>query len=156
MIALIAAHSLNGVIGSHGKIPWRIKGEQSRFKELTMGNVVVMGRRSFEEIGKPLAGRTTVVVSRTKNFTGDNLYTVSSLEKAIELFGHKDIYISGGERLYKEGLAYANIMYLTVIEKECTGDTFFPSYQSEDWIKIYENRIAGDIPYLYQTFRRKA
>lgn len=75
MIALIAALSKNRVIGKEGRIPWKIKGEQKRFKELTTGNVVIMGRRSYEEIGRPLPGRITIVVSSTKDFTGENCYT---------------------------------------------------------------------------------
>ncbi len=78
MVALIAAYTQNMVIGNKGSIPWKIKGEKKRFRELTTGNVVVMGRRSYEEIGHPLPNRTTIVVSFAKNFTGENCYTVSS------------------------------------------------------------------------------
>ena len=93
MIALIAALSKNRVIGKEGRIPWKIKGEQRRFKELTTGNVVIMGRRSYEEIGRPLPGRTTIVVSSTKTFTGDNCYTARSLQEAIRFAGDRDIFI---------------------------------------------------------------
>ena len=96
MIALIVAFANNQVIGNKGCIPWKIKGEQKRFKELTTGNVVIMGRRSYEEIGRPLPNRTTIVVSGTKNFDAENCYTAKSLAEAIELAGDKNIYISGG------------------------------------------------------------
>ena len=105
MIALIAAYAKNRVIGNKGCIPWKIKGEQKRFRELTTGNVVIMGRRSFEEIGRPLPGRTTIVVSGTRSFNGENCTTAKSLAEAIELAGNRDIYISGGARLYEEMLA---------------------------------------------------
>lgn len=104
MIALIVAYANNQVIGNKGCIPWKIKGEQKRFRELTMGNVVIMGRRSYEEIGKPLPGRTTIVISNTKKFDYDNCLTAKTLEEAIELAGDKDIYIAGGVRLYEESL----------------------------------------------------
>ena len=91
MIALIAAFAKNQVIGNKGYIPWKIKGEQKRFKELTTGNIVIMGRRSYEEIGKPLSNRTTIVVSNTKNFDGENCLTARSLAEAIKLAGNKDI-----------------------------------------------------------------
>ncbi len=101
MIALIAALSKNRVIGKEGRIPWKIKGEQKRFKELTTGNVVIMGRRSYEEIGRPLPGRTTIVVSSTKDFTGENCYTARSLFEAIRFAGDRDIFVSGGAGLYE-------------------------------------------------------
>lgn len=85
MIGLIVARSKNNVIGKNGEIPWNIKGEQKQFKELTTGNVVIMGRKSFEEIGKPLPNRKNIIVSRNEKFSGENLITVSSLQEALEL-----------------------------------------------------------------------
>ncbi len=87
MIALIAAYSKNHVIGNQGRIPWKIKGEQKRFKELTTGNIVIMGRRSYEEIGKPLPNRTTIVISKTQKYEGENCFTCESLAEALELSG---------------------------------------------------------------------
>ena len=115
MIALIVALAKNHVIGNNGYIPWKIKGEQKRFKDLTMGNVVIMGRRSFEEIGRPLPNRTTIVVSSTKEYTGENCFTVRSLQEAIELAGNKDVFISGGARLYEEALPIVEKMYITCL-----------------------------------------
>ena len=100
MIALIVAYAKNRVIGNGGCIPWKIEGEQRRFKELTTGNVVIMGRRSYEEIGRPLPDRMTIVISNTIKIEGENCITAKSLAEAIELAGDKDIYISGGSKLY--------------------------------------------------------
>ena len=97
MIGLIVARSKNNVIGKKGEIPWKIKGEQKQFRELTTGNVVIMGRKSYEEIGHSLPNRKNIVVSRSKKYTGDNLVTVSSLQEAIEVAGDENIYISGGD-----------------------------------------------------------
>ena len=104
MIALIVAFAKDQVIGNKGCIPWKIKGEQKRFKELTTGNVVIMGRRSYEEIGKPLPNRSTIVISSTKNYDGENCMTAKSVAEAIEMAGERDIYISGGARVYEEAL----------------------------------------------------
>ena len=104
MIGLIVARSKNNVIGKNGQIPWRIKGEQKQFKELTTGNVVIMGRKSYEEIGHPLPNRKNIVVSSSKNFDGDNLFTAHSLKEALELAGNQDIYIAGGYGLFKEAI----------------------------------------------------
>lgn len=155
MIALIVAFAKNQVIGNKGCIPWKIKGEQKRFRELTTGNIVIMGRRSYEEIGKPLPNRTTIVVSSTKNFNGENCLTAKSLTEAIKLAGNKDIYISGGARLYKEALPIVEKMYITEIDKDFEGDTFFPQFEKEDFIKVIDERFDGEIPYNYVTYTRK-
>jgi dihydrofolate reductase len=154
MIALIVAYANNQVIGNKGCIPWKIKGEQKRFRELTMGNVVIMGRRSYEEIGKPLPGRTTIVISNTKKFDYDNCLTAKTLEEAIELAGDKDIYIAGGVRLYEESLALVEKMYVTEIDLEVEGDTYFPHFEQEQFIKEVEEKHEGEIPYIYVTYTK--
>lgn len=155
MVALIVAYAKNRVIGNKGCIPWKIKGEQRRFRELTTGNVVVMGRRSFEEIGHPLPNRTTIVVSSTKEFTGENCYTAGSLQEAIELAGNRDVFISGGARLYEEAIPLVEKMYITEIDKNIDGDTYFPQFECEDFTKEINERFEGEIPYTYVTYTRK-
>ncbi len=155
MISLIVAFAKKRVIGNKGCIPWKIKGEQKRFKELTTGNVVIMGRRSYEEIGRPLPNRTTIVVSGTKNFDGENCYTAKSLTEAIELAGDKDVYISGGARLYEEALPLVEKMYITEIDLEIEGDTYFPAFKEEEFVKEINERFDGEIPYTYVTYTRR-
>ena len=155
MISLIVAFANNQVIGNKGCIPWKIKGEQKRFKELTTGNVVIMGRRSYEEIGRPLPNRTTIVVSSTKNFDTENCFTAKSLEKAIELAGDKNIYISGGARLYEEALPLVEKMYITEIDCDIEGDTYFPEFDKNIFEKEINERFEGEIPYKYVTYTRK-
>ena len=155
MIGLIAAYAHKGVIGNNGIIPWKIKGEQSRFKELTLGNVVVMGRRSYEEIGKPLPDRITIVVSKTRRFDAENCVTVSSLKEALKIAQNKDVYISGGSMLYQEALPLVDKMYITEIDLDVEGDTFFPNFNEGDFLKEVEQRIEGEIPYTYITYIRK-
>lgn len=155
MISLIVAYAKNGVIGNKGCIPWKIKGEQKRFRELTTGNVVIMGRRSYEEIGKPLPNRTTIVVSSTKTFESENCMTAKSLADAIKLAGNRDIYISGGARLYEEALPLVNKMYITEIDCEIDGDTFFPAFDKTLFTKEINEHFDGEIPYTYVTYIKK-
>ena len=155
MVALIVAYTQNRVIGNQGCIPWKIKGEQKRFRELTTGNVVIMGRRSYEEIGRPLPNRTTIVVSNTKNFDAENCITAKSLAEALELAGDRKVYISGGARLYEEALPLVEKMYITEIDAEIEGDTFFPVFDESLYDKEINERFEGEIPYTYVTYTRK-
>lgn len=127
MIGLIVARSKNNVIGKNGKIPWKIKGEQKQFKELTTGNVVIMGRNSYDEIGRPLPNRETIVISNTKKYIGENLHTASSVKEAIEFAKGKDVYIAGGYGVYKEAIQLVDVMYITEININVEqGDALFP------------------------------
>ncbi|MBQ4537005.1 MAG: dihydrofolate reductase [Lachnospiraceae bacterium] len=155
MIGLIVAYANNRVIGNKGCIPWRIKGEQKRFRELTTGNVVIMGRRSYEEIGRPLPNRTTIVVSGTKNFDAENCMTAKSLQEAIEMAGDRDIYISGGAGIYEAALPFVEKMYITEVDLEVEGDTFFPEFNPDDFVKEINETFEGEIPYTYVTYTRK-
>lgn len=160
MIALIAAVSKNKVIGNKGRIPWDIPGELKRFKELTTGNVVIMGRKTYEEIGKPLPNRYTIVISSKGSFESDNCTTETSLEKAIytakKKFGSKkNIYISGGAALYKEAIEFVDSMYITEIDMEFQGDVYFPKFNREKFEKYIEKYVEGVIPYTYVTYVRK-
>lgn len=159
MLALIVAFSKNRVIGKNGKIPWDIEGEKQRFKELTTGNIIVMGRRTYEEIGFPLPNRETIVVSRTKNFDQEHCITVKSLKEALEVakknWTEKDVFISGGEKLYEEAVSFVERMYITEIEKEIEGDTYFPVFDENEFKKEIVKRVDGGIPYTYYTYSRK-
>ncbi len=155
MISLIVAYANNRVIGNKGCIPWKIKGEQKRFRELTTGNVVIMGRRSYEEIGRPLPNRTTIVVSNTKNYNGENCFTAKSLDEAIKMAGDRDIFISGGARLYEEALPIVEKMYITEINFDVEGDTYFPEFDKEQFVKEIDEVVDGEIPYTYVTYTKK-
>jgi dihydrofolate reductase len=155
MIALIVAMSKNHVIGNKGEIPWKIKGEQRRFKELTTGNTVIMGKRSFEEIGKPLPNRKTILVSNTIKYEDDNCTTAGSLEEALKLAGCVDVYIAGGEMLYKEALPLVDKMYITLVDLMVEGDTFFPQFKEEDFKITSEELFEGEIPFRYLVYERR-
>lgn len=158
MLGLIVAYDKNRVIGNKGKIPWRIPGEQRRFKELTTGNVVIMGRRSYEEIGRPLPNRENIIISNTKQFQGERLYTAGSLQEALKLAEQftGDCYIAGGGRLYQEALPLVEKMFITEVEWEVPeGDTYFPEFDSASFVRQVEEEVPGDIPYRYVTYTRK-
>ena len=132
MIGLIVARSKNNVIGKNGKIPWKIKGEQKQFKELTTGNVVIMGRNSYDEIGRPLPNRETIVISNTKK------------------------YIAGGYGVYKEAIPLVDVMYITEININVEqGDVFFPEFDDNNFnISIVETSENNE-QFIRKIYRRK-
>ncbi|HFU4077974.1 TPA: dihydrofolate reductase [Streptococcus suis] len=156
MIGLIVARSKNNVIGKQGKIPWKIKGEQQQFRELTIGNTVIMGRKSYEEIGHPLPNRKNIVVSRKKNFIGENLTTATSLSEALNTANNENIYIAGGYGLFKEALPMVDIMYITEIDTIVDmGDVFFPEFDLDDF-DIYVGQTGGeDMKFTRTIYKRK-
>lgn len=158
MVGLIVAYTKNRVIGNKGQIPWRIKGEQRRFKELTTGNVIIMGRRSYDEIGRPLPNRETIVVSKTAKYEAENCTTVGSLQEALSLakekFPDKNVYLSGGAGIYKEGLPYAEKLFITEVDAVIEGDTFFPEFDENLYTKTIDERVEGEIPFTYVTYTK--
>ncbi len=156
MIGLIVARSKNNVIGKNGQIPWKIKGEQKQFRELTTGNVVIMGRKSYEEIGHPLPNRMNIVVSGSINYTGENLLTVKSLKEAIEAAGDADVYVSGGYGLFKEAMPIVDKMYITEIDVEIEdGDVFFPEFDKSKFDMTVGETGGEDIKYTRTIYTRK-
>ena len=156
MIGLIVARSKNNVIGKNGEIPWKIKGEQRQFRELTTGNVVVMGRKSYEEIGHPLPNRKNIIVSKSKNFSGENLVTVGSLQEAIAISNGEDIYISGGYGLFKEALPLVDKMYITEVDIMIdNGDVFFPEFDDNKFDMTIGEIGGDDIKYTRTIYTRK-
>jgi dihydrofolate reductase len=136
MISIIVAVSENGVIGKEGKLPWYIPEDLKHFKQLTSGNVVIMGRKTYESIGKPLPNRLNIVITREKNSVIDGCITVNSIKDAIRKAGtDKEIFIIGGGEIYKKSLKFADKVYLTKIHQTIEGDTHFPTL-SDKWKEI--------------------
>ena len=156
-IKIIAALSTNGVIGDKGKIPWFIRGELKRFKDITMGHNVVMGRKTFESIGKVLEGRRNIIISNNKSFHADGAIVENSLDLAISQCDKgKDIFIIGGSKIYEMALKYCDYLYLTVIHKSFSGDTFFPEYDARKWTLISETRnydLENKFSYSYLSYK---
>jgi len=156
MISLIVARSKNNCIGKDGNIPWKIKGEQKQFKELTTNNIVIMGRNSYEEIGHPLPNRLNIVVSRTKEFKGDNLITVKSLQEALEYTDGKEIYIAGGYGIFKEAMPYVDKMYITEVDMEVeNGTVFFPEFNEDEFDIESGEELGDEIKYRRTIYTRK-
>ena len=160
MTALIVARSINNVIGKNGAIPWNIPGEQKQFRELTSGNVVVMGRKTYEEIGRPLPNRKTIVVSKSTTFEGENLKSASSVKEAITLASgwakNQNIYFAGGYGIYKEALPLVDVMYITEVKITVEdGDVFFPDFNPDDFDFELEESGGEEIKYTRTKYTRK-
>ena len=156
MIGLIVARSKNNVIGKNGRIPWQIKGEQTQLKQLTTGNAVIIGRTTYEEIGRPLPDRLNIVVSRAADYSGKNLMTARSLQEAIEIAGQSDIFVCGGYRLYEEAIPIVDKMYITEVDITVpNGDVFFPEFDKNKFT-VTVGETAGDtIKYTRKVYTRK-
>jgi dihydrofolate reductase len=154
-IILIAAMAKNRVIGRDNAIPWHIPGEQQRFKALTMGHTLIMGRKTFESIGRALPGRKTVVISRNPEYQAKGCLAAQSLTAAIALCPETEtIFIAGGGEIYREGLNLAEAIYLTVLDREVEGDILFPEFTPQQFHKLSEERVAGPEPYTFTVFTR--
>ena len=137
MIAIIVAMSENRVIGREGKIPWDLPEDRKKFQMLTMGNAIVMGRRTYDEIGHPLPGRMTYLLSGTKKVELENCHTVQSLEEVWEKEKNtgRDIFICGGASVYEEALRNTDKIYVTKLLEKVEGDTFFPMFSEEEFVE---------------------
>jgi len=150
MISLIVAHDKNRVIGYENKMPWHLPGDLQYFKEMTMGKPIIMGRKTFESIGRPLPGRRNIVITRNRQYNSDGIETVSSLDEALMLTKNdEEVMIIGGEQIFRLALPLANRLYITQINAEFNGDTFFPSY--EGWQLVHcQNEIKSNDGYTFQ------
>ncbi|MBQ6932780.1 MAG: dihydrofolate reductase [Clostridia bacterium] len=155
MVSLIVAYDRNKLIGKEGKMPWFIDGELRRFRELTTGNVVIMGRKTIEAIGKPLPNRVNIVISRDKNY--DGCIMARSFDEAMEKARETglEIYITGGSTVYAPAIDIVDKMYITEIDAEYEGDTYFPDFDENDFIRTVDEEITDPVPYKYCTFTRK-
>lgn len=134
MIKIIAAISKNRVLGNDNKLIWSLPNDLKRFKKLTTNNTVVMGRKTYESIGRPLPNRRNIVITRDENYHDDNIEVVNSIEEAL-LLCNNDCFIIGGGQIYQQTLDLAEKIYLTIVDEEFEGDAFFPEI-SDDWFKI--------------------
>lgn len=146
----------NRVIGKNNTIPWYIPGELNRFKTVTWGHVLLMGRKTHESIGKPLPGRRNIIITRNRNYTSPGCEIAHSLEEAYQLCCEADkIFNIGGEELYRQGITDADTIILTILSRDYEGDVYFPHFSLEQFIKVKETKINAYPSYLIQTFQRK-
>lgn len=143
-LSLIVAIAQNGCIGIENKLPWYLPEDLKYFKRLTSGNIVIMGRKTFESIGnKPLPNRHNIVISHNPNFTADGIKIVCSIDEALkmadslaEISGINEAFIMGGAQIYTQTLPLAQRLYITEVKKNVTGDAFFPSIDLAQWQEI--------------------
>lgn len=155
-IILIAALAANHVIGSNNTIPWNIPGEQARFKEITMGHCLIMGRKTWQSIGRPLPGRRNIVVTRNSSFKAPGAEVVHSLEQGIAACGEAEkIFIIGGEQLYRLALEQADTLILTMLAQEVSGDACFPEFSCPPFTPVHREEVFGPPAYSICTFQRE-
>lgn len=153
MIALIAARAANGVIGTDGRLPWHLPDDLRRFKALTMGHTLLMGRRTWDSIGRPLPGRTTLVLSRDVTLAPEGVTVVHDLADAWSVAAG-DVFVVGGAAVYGATVDLANRMYLTDVHADVAGDVRFPTVDISTWRLEREEHHAADEQHAYAfTFR---
>lgn len=148
--SLVVAVARNGVIGRDNRLPWHLPAELAHFKRVTMGHPVVMGRRTFESIGKALPGRMNIVVSRNRDFKAEGCTVVPSLDAAwVEAGDASEVCVIGGTSLFREALPVADRIHLTQVEADVPGDTYFPAFDRGEWVEKEVARHGADERHAY-------
>jgi dihydrofolate reductase len=155
-VSLIAALAKNRVIGANGTLPWRLPEDLKRFKALTMGHPIIMGRKTFESIGRPLPGRQNIVVTRNADFAAAGCAVVKSPEAALAACDNaEEAFVIGGAELYRAFLDTADRMILTEIEQVVEGDAYFPEFERSQWRETAREPVAGAaLPCFFVTYER--
>jgi dihydrofolate reductase len=148
-VILIAAVGRNGVIGRDNDLPWRIREDLQRFKQLTLGHTLVMGRKTYDSIGRPLPGRRTVVVTRQPGWSADGVDITYSLEEALKYDG--TLYVAGGGEIYRQALPYADTLELTEVDQSPDGDVTFPELDPTTWTETARDPREG---FSFVSYRR--
>lgn len=160
-ISIIAAVSENGVIGKDGEIPWYLPSDLKHFKELTTGHHIIMGRKTYESIGKPLPDRTNVIVTRQQDYKTEGVEVVHSLDAALELVersGNTQCFIIGGGEIFRQAMDKVNKIYLTRVHTKTEGDTYFPELDPLIWKEVSREQNLADeknpYPYDFVVYER--
>ncbi len=150
--SIIVAKAQNNAIGKDNQLLWRLPQDMQHFRRITMGHHVIMGRRTFEAIGKPLPGRELIVVTRNRNYHAPGCKTVHDIESALawaEQAGETEVFIAGGEAIYRATLALADKIYLTEVKATLEGDTFFPALDQNEWVEMQRIHYPVDKRHAY-------
>jgi dihydrofolate reductase len=159
LISIVAAVDLDGVIGRDNGLPWRLPADLRRFRSITLGKPVIMGRRTFESIGRPLGGRTNIVLTRHDAPLPEGVLRADGVEHALDLAGPaEEICVIGGATVFAEFLPRTDRMYLTTVLAHVGGDTFFPAYDATDWTETshgaHEADARNPLPYAFRVLDR--
>jgi len=160
MISIIAAISKNRVIGKDNALPWHLPADLKHFKEITKGRPVIMGRKTFESIGRPLPNRKNIVITRQKDYSPVGCFTARSIDEALELVqGEPEIFFIGGSQIFSQILPKTSKIYLTLIDHEFKGDAYFPELNSDEWVEVERQEGVLDDKNQYRhtflVFERK-
>jgi len=163
IVSSIFAVSRNGVIGKDNRIPWYLPADLKYFKKRTLGHHVIMGRKTFESIGKALPKRTNIVITRNPFYVATNCIIVNSVEEALSIAqdnGDEEAFIIGGSQIFEKALAYIDRLYLTEVDLEVDGDVFLPELDKTQWEVVFSETHQADEKnehgYTYYTHERKA
>ena len=156
----LVAMAKNRVIGRDNTLPWRLSADLQRFKRLTMGHTLVMGRKTYESLGRPLPGRRMVVITRQPDFRPEGVQVVHSLEEALAAApaDEQELFIGGGAEIYRQAMPLTDRLYLTVIERDVEGDAHFPELDLSGWTLVEEEAHVGTeepLPYRFLTYDRR-
>jgi dihydrofolate reductase len=159
-LSILVAVARNRTIGVNNTLPWRCPEDLKHFKMLTMGHHMIMGRKTFDSIGKPLPGRTTVVVTRNNDLSIGGCTVAHSLNEAIAACGgDEEIFIVGGAELYRQALSLVDTLYITEIQQDVEGDAHFPAFDKSVWLEKSREARSQEAPqpleYHFVTYRRK-
>lgn len=150
--SIIVAKAANHTIGKKGLLPWQLPKDMQHFRRLTMGHHVVMGRKTFESVGKPLPQRTTLVVTRNRHYQAAGCIIVHDLATALNTAkraGETEVFIAGGEAIYREALSWADKIYLTEVKATLEGDTFLTAFDLAQWKEVKRTPHTADMQHLY-------
>lgn len=143
-LAVIVAVAKNGVIGNNNELPWRLRADLQWFKRLTTGNTVVMGRKTYASIGRPLPNRDNVVLSRNEALRIEGCTVHTDIASALENAARGDLFVIGGAQIYRQALPLAQRLFLTVVDAYVEGDTWLPFIDLADWTLISSERVSAD------------
>lgn len=160
LVSIIAAMDRNRLIGSNNQLPWHLPADLAHFKQVTMGKPIIMGRKTYESIGRPLPGRTNIVLTRSPDFHAEGVVTANTLQQALDYASVEDeVMIIGGSSIYELALPGADRLYLTYVESDCEGDAWFPEFDIERWRIVASEQHAADeknsSDYRFVTYDRK-
>lgn len=159
MISIIVAKTTKNYIGKDNKLLFHISDDLKRFKKITNGHKIIMGRKTFESLPKMLENRKHIIISRNENYNvnSNEIEIVNDIKEIIEKYQHsnEEVFVIGGGEIYKQLLPYTNKIYLTIIESDIEGDTKFPLLNMNDWNVIYRKRVLDNITYSFTDLVRK-
>ena len=158
-LSLIVAVAKNRVIGINNTLPWHLPEDLKRFRALTTGHHIVMGRKTYESLGRLLPGRTTVIVTRNKDYKIAGALVASSLEQALEICKNDtEVFLIGGAELYVDGLKLADKLYITEVDLDVAGDAFLPEFNLSDWTETLREKLVSEkgLNFEYVTYQRKS